>query len=486
MENNNFEKQVQETLAGLRIEPSEKTWVGIESRIGKKEPKRRILWFFMLGLLLLGGVGYLFLMDGKSNDKNISQVEKQETRTIIKKKIPDQESLSKSNPVIDPITQKETQVHPKTTDVSSESQSPVAESLTQSTTLQEKKKEEVKNIHRNEQVILAADKGVATIPQVLVKEANVPTEQKGTIESQLLTEDRSDSKNAVAIAQKGADTSSANLISETEQLTQKQPINPQEKEESVVQENNDPGKILKAVENKTTSSSRKRWEFGVTFSAAKAYTGDGLRLGFDLDKSNMAYDPQYSLDNAVSRPGPVVEQSPVGPATTPENSIGFKGGILLKKEISPKITFVTGLGYTYYTNTILVGSEVSTDFFNSAGLLSPYRNNFHFADLPLSAQFHVNRKHKIPLDLSVGVNISRLITSDAVQYKRGNYIVDNSLFHKTQFGFNAGVSAIFFEKLSVGPFYQYGLNSLAEGGIYGKKHLNFLGLKADFIFGKNK
>ena len=86
----------------------------------------------------------------------------------------------------------------------------------------------------------------------------------------------------------------------------------------------------------------------------------------------------------------------------------------------------------------------------------------------------------------MGVNISHLVASNAVQYESGFYELDNSIFTKTQLGFNAGFSATLFRNLSVGPFYQYGLNSLAKEGLYGKKHLNFLGLKADFILGKKK
>ena len=63
MEKNNFEKEVQEKMKELSIQPSEKAWEGIESRIGKKDSRRRILWFLLIGFFLLAGGVYMFVLN---------------------------------------------------------------------------------------------------------------------------------------------------------------------------------------------------------------------------------------------------------------------------------------------------------------------------------------------------------------------------------------------------------------------------------------
>ncbi len=470
MGKNNFEKQVQEKMAELNIQPSEKAWAGIESRIGKKSSRRKMLWFLLPGLFLLAGGAYLFLIGGKGNDQKISQLPKQNTETIIQKKAIDQRSSDDSIIATIPAELSESkQVSTRSTYKSAES---IYHSLD---TLRKNKKTNQMFLIGNEKMNSSAESQVLLVKsQDSATEINASAGQKEVSKIALVSNPDSIAESLAVLAQQKEDSSSGNKVFITESLTSNQETASEKKKEIVIKEN---GSLYKI---------HKKWKIGMTFSTAKAYIGDGIHLGSNQDKSFISFDPGFNYNSPASRPGISLGQASIGPASSPKNSIGFKAGIILKKEISAKTSFVTGLGYTYYTNTILIGNQSPEGNYSSVGMLSPYRNNFHFVDLPLSAQFHLNKKHKIPLDLSLGITLSQLISSDAVQYKQEFYEVDNSLFTKTQFGFNAGFSTTFFRNLSVGPFYHYGVNSLAKEGIYGKKHLNFLGIKADFIFQKNK
>lgn len=489
MKNNNFEKQVQETLADLKIQPSEKAWTGIESRIGKKDPSKRILWFLLIGLFLLAGGGYLFLMDGKGNEKEISQLPQQNTEKIIQKSATAQKSSSDPISKIPQIALNEKKQAPvQSKDITNDVQSNLINSTTDSQDKSSKKETIVKYPIEKEKVNQQGETSRSDIKQEEpIKETNALSRYNEI--SKIKTDPDTDSKteDAATFAQKESDSSSGNKVLKAETLTHKKDVNPETKKELVLKDSNDLNKVLKVGDNKNASSaSIKPWEMGATFSAARVYIGDGVQLGSDLDNINIVFDQDKMYSNELMQPGNSVAQVPIGPASSPENSYGFNAGIVFKKGISPKISFVTGLGYTYYTNSILIGNQLPGDKYSSAGMLSSYRNNVHFVNLPVSAQFHLNTNHKIPLDLSLGVKVSQLLASNAVQYKSGFYEVDNSIFTKTQFGFQAGFSATFFRNLSVGPFYRYGMNPLAKEGLYGKKHLNFLGLKADFIFRKNK
>jgi len=86
--------------------------------------------------------------------------------------------------------------------------------------------------------------------------------------------------------------------------------------------------------------------------------------------------------------------------------------------------------------------------------------------------------------------VSQLISSNALQYNQnsGWYYKDNTLFNKTQIGLNTALSASLFSRqknsVLIGPYFYYSASSLANEGLYNKKHFVFTGLRAEIIFGK--
>src|SRR5687767_10972187 len=64
MQEQNFEKQVQQTMEELSFVPSEPVWQKVESQIRGKKDKRRLI-FWVLPFILLGG-GYFIL--SRTND----------------------------------------------------------------------------------------------------------------------------------------------------------------------------------------------------------------------------------------------------------------------------------------------------------------------------------------------------------------------------------------------------------------------------------
>ncbi len=481
MEDNNFEKKIQEKLMDLQIQPSEKAWAGIESRIGKKDSSKRSFWFILIGLFLLAGGGYIFLLNGNGNGQ-VSRVTKRTAETILQKEVINQKELFHTIPEISQGVNKEKeQVFAKS---SARHNQDSSVSLTSNTYPQENFGGNLKNKiypRGNKKMFLPADK---PLDLVVSHETVAATD---TIIEFYESDKRRTIENSIAavIAETEEDPSAVNKILITDLLLQKQQSPNQTIEDKLLKEGPAIKKLPSAGGNKNKPSYSKNWEISITFSAAQAFLGKGLQLFSRQDDLNIAYDVP-GFNSSPGRPGNSIELTPVGHASSPENSVGFKAGITLNKNISPNFSLVTGLGYTYYTNSILIGNQLPAGNFSSAGMLSPYRNNFHFVDLPVSASFNLNKGHKIPLNLALGLNASQLITSDAVQYKNSMYEVDNSMFNKTQVGINAGFSATFFGNLSIGPFLHYGLNPLAKEGLYEKKYLSFLGLKAEYIFKKNK
>ena len=118
-----------------------------------------------------------------------------------------------------------------------------------------------------------------------------------------------------------------------------------------------------------------------------------------------------------------------------------------------------------------------------------HRNDFHFVEVPVSFKMETRQYKKLPVTWQVGAGFSRLISSNSLQYQQEMLFNDNSLFNKTQITLEGGVSAILFSKrsypVSIGPYVNYGINKLAGKGLYGNKHLGFIGIRTGILL-KNK
>ena len=80
MEQNNFEKHVQQKMDELKISPSESAWLNIEKRIAKDGKQRKIAFIlFFLALFLLSGGYWLF-----NSSKNIKKTQNNYSSQAIK------------------------------------------------------------------------------------------------------------------------------------------------------------------------------------------------------------------------------------------------------------------------------------------------------------------------------------------------------------------------------------------------------------------
>ncbi|MEO6843615.1 MAG: hypothetical protein ABI184_00505, partial [Ginsengibacter sp.] len=87
MEQNNFEKNVQQKLEELKIPPSDAVWDNVEKKIGKKKRDRRLIFIlFFLILFLLSGGYWLFHStrnDSELQNHQISNVGEKDNDSIL-------------------------------------------------------------------------------------------------------------------------------------------------------------------------------------------------------------------------------------------------------------------------------------------------------------------------------------------------------------------------------------------------------------------
>ena len=455
MQENEFEKQVQQKMDDLKLHPSGAVWQKIEVHIRKEKRRRWVL--ILLPVLLIGFLfgSYMLLKDDNSHP----ELQQQATKNPIEKNYPAKETTAKPDTVKN--------YHPA---------EEVKETDAQTATVK---------THRNQQI--------KTTPKLKISSDYIKTENV--------------EKDHPPAYKNGADTI-GNIVQHEKTGIDLQTV----QQEKIAEDQHKPDSILtetgksaehpitvtdkeKKAENviKTDSSAKDisvkkmepekkySWNWGFSFAGGRSSMANSF-LGY----GQQSYDAtQYSNANPGSFPGGYTS-NPYPSLINP--SIAFIAGISAERNISKKIIFTGGLLYKLFSTTNTVGID-SGNYFRINGPNRTYHNYYHYVDLPVGLKFQIFDFKKTRMYWNTGFSISWLIGSNALQYNGLTrlYYHDNSLFNKTQIGFNSGLDVGFLSKQKqsflIGPYFNYHITKIAREG-YNKHHFTFIGLRAQYLFRK--
>ena len=183
------------------------------------------------------------------------------------------------------------------------------------------------------------------------------------------------------------------------------------------------------------------------------------------------------------------------------SSFSFSAGADVRKNVTGRLDITAGLGYSYYSTAIYIGSKINAattlsrvneqvkvnDYFLASGINKErYTNQYHYIELPIGLDWKVLKKK--PLQWHSGVTISHLIATNALYYsnQQNVYYKDEGVFNKTQFSLFTDLSYRIIKlksgALYAGPQLQLGLSNLLKKEAYGTQHLFFAGLNTHFDF----
>ena len=509
MPENEFEKEVQQKMDGLKLKPSAEVWQHVADVIIKRKTDRRVVAFIFLALFLtVAGIliytshnenrGHLAnkILPGKANaitTDNVKNLNPQTTNNIENSK------LHRKDPVIDKanILQKNTGKtgianHQKTATelLSVKSASPIKERkiinensvAVKNTIYSSTKKIQYKG---KQQLSLKVTNGVAADDLKEIPVVNSSTEQ--TIVS---TTDSSE--NATGIKDIVMRPVIKNTIDSSESVSHITTL--------VIEENNKKNIIQKKSKQ---IKQNNNWQLGFNFSLGVTTTQNGYLgvIGAGNSDASKAYN---SADQVTSSPNngqasyTVYHPSKINPGA------GITAGIFMQKSISSKTIIVLGLNYKTYSSVMMVGYKVDSVLYGSnnatlnsaerifyrSGVDRKYKNHFHFIELPLAVHIKLTNKSKPAIYLNAGIAIAQLIGSNALQFDTasGKYYRNNNMLNKTQANISAGLLFALSRRAKnpflIGPDINIGLNKLAETGLYGNRRYSYFGCRLQKNMGK--
>ena len=437
---NEFEKQVREKMEALDVSPSAPVWQHVKKEIsGKKERRRFFFWILFAALLTVGG--YYLLTNGSGN-KRITKLENQ------------------------PGSQKPPSQHSKSNSLPPHSDIPVTEPAKDAIVDDEK----IRAVEKLIQSTMAVAKAMVEDAITSSKPANVapaPEEKNKPAVTQAETENTK-----MPDLSKDAD-SITNAVVKTENIRDSITNQPAEETDT-----------LKTVSPKERQKKLVVSVFGGVGSS-KAVSGFGL---FNAPAADFSSSPGNNSG------GPPVNSLPPAPEKA---GISFTAGVNFNKTLNDHFSVAAGLRYTYFSTRVQTGQAINRDttlylnsrpvrlenyYLNSSSPSQNYTNQFHFVGLPVTLNYRVSEK--FPLNISAGVSLQQLMTTNTLLYDYGLqfYYNDKQAFRKTQVFTSVGLSYSA-GSLNIGPYLNYGLSkTLKEAN--SKKHLFAAGLKAEFFFKK--
>lgn len=465
MKNEHFKNSMQEQLAGLRFEPSEKVWPQVKKQLEKEKRKRGIIFFWLMlaGLIISGGL-VTFI---NSSLKNKTIIRGTATKAVIKIK-----SKLLQNTANEKLSAEAADVNGRN-------------SFSKKTTVELNKQAEETTLSP-QKIIKIDDKTKAAVyPPSLTNdgEKNISLSRNKPVNNNEVKNFNDFKENNTA-----EETGITKIQSiDTGKLTKLT-----DKEDNVINRTADYSKDYQ-VSQKKKNKIKSPWIFSVAAALGESNIGNGFTLGINGNGEKAAYDYAASAINTPPQNG------------LPNMSSAFKKGLAfnvgfgLERKINKRFSFITGLNYSYLSSSFLTGQRLDSVIAVSQvrilyrpGLSAAYTNKFHFISIPVGIKTNLFVKNNFSADLNAGISLMHLLSTNALLYDTAAklYYYDKSIFNKTQLAINAGLQLNYKVKpgltIGAGPQFTHTITSLGNGYNYSNKYFKVWVLKAKVILNKKR
>ncbi len=496
---NEFEKQVQQKLEELQLQPSGEVWEEVEKRIQKERKRRRVIFWWLFPLLLLGGGAAVYLFNDKDEKLTITEQNANQQAT---------ENSDSDNGTKDKTSNNE--LTTTTTSTTKENNTPVPEQTT------DINKEKI--VAGKETVAVPAQSAAITVkPAGTSKKKNTgvknnrnrnseenmlmtivpPGKQKKELPVNETTEpaDKIPGSTEEIKAQPVADELKPAVISGNNSITADDKKDTAARVLPGIKKDPEAEVIPANEQTKKTKEKNSKWELGIHATTGLSGISEGISF----------FDAQKSAD-ALSSPGGSLNMAgPLAPVTAaaPQNSFYWQAGGYAKRKLSNKTAVSAGLDFSAYTTVRATGVFIETsrmvnnglsnftvaDYYYS-GTSSSYKNRYYFLQVPVSFHWQFNKGKKLPLEWQNGLSAGWMTSTNALVYSPASnvYFKDNSTFNKFQLAYQTGISTRFFSKakhpLTAGFIFNYHLSKLEKVKTADGNHLASFGLRLGWVLKK--
>jgi hypothetical protein len=499
---NEFEKKVHQKMEEFKLRPDPAVWEQVKERIHKERKRRFIFWWFLVPLLLAGGIGGGVWLNRNKNDKNknnnyktasvktetipgnskstlssTSVITAADSQQMNNNKLSLPDHITTNNSIETPVTNKENSIsqHKEITAYTAEKAaitSPGVSAFSAKNSAVKKKEKKNTQIIKEEITTLSP--------------ANNPNEA-------IITSINTDPVKEVPEKSVTADAPPIAKITATAPVTISTgpaPDTAAKKITTVLQPD-----TVAAIAAPIKLKNNRKWQWGISAGGGRSATVSPIISG--SQKSALRADVQGA-------PSPLLS-----PYASTNNSLtninygaSFQAGVFAQKQLAKRWQLQVGAGYTYLSTRKNIGrrvdrvTNISNLFSNGvvdnyytpgdASAMNAYRNQYHFVYLSADISWRIINGKKFKLDWKSGIQYSRLIGSTMLHYDYNlpGYYKDNSLLEKNQVFLSTGLSLPVTKRLIINPFVSYSPIQVLKKTAAENIHYSNFGIRIQFLLKK--
>lgn len=480
MQDNAFDKGVQDKMGEFRLTPSAPVWPEVERRIRERRKRRILIFWFCLAGLLLTGAGAWWLLSEKAINHSLPVADNHNISVQLK---PDTAAVAR-------ITSNQLSDSPRKIDPNTTNTTPAENATTLAGGPKDPSNGKNNFINKSHQQ-------VKTVNPAPLKKRNLLPVNPGQEKPQVTAGNGKKSKRAIAMNKK---TTIANrepeapvytvstekekradareLTTDTKTTVPPAAIPATETVQVITQKKVDTASLAKTDEAKPAppvAKSKKgqhKWQTGFVLAFGEAKLTEA-RFSLFSEKSFDALQSGVSTGNGNFSSQSFADSLPLkGPA--------FHAGVFAKRKLGKKTAFSAGLNVAFYSGKQRVGVFVDsvrqlTTFFNTrtaggfyrSGSSNWFTNRYYYLQLPLLFHWQLNKGNKLPpLEWENGLVPSWLSGSRALVYDPASAIFfqDKTVYNRFSLVYQTGLTATVARRsrhpLTAGLYYNYHFSKL--------------------------
>lgn len=463
MQENEFEKKLQQKLEMLQVQPAAEVWQKVKTEVAQKKKKRRFAFFFLLAFMLSAGALVTTLLVNKP--------------AVVK-------NVMASTAVDD-------NRHDANNDNTATNQAANADKKTVSTT--ESSKEEIYSTLQKNSTNTTGENTVAVNALAVRKPIRATTKATLGVETTAPAVEEDESNTVASNFNKENNNSSAmedgvlavndNISNSLAPLVETKDADtaivvPVEKKQPDVTAKQEPEQKV-AIAKKEQNGKRGKWGIAFTMAGGVNYAGS----------SNQAKSLSQDYNGGTTGNGtgtPTAGGNDYSPSPL-EHGSALAAGIHVYRELSSTVKLMMGLQYNYSTLSLKTGNRLDTavrqlEIYRVGSTVS-YTNRYHYITIPLSLSAKLFTAGSRDIVLEAGAGISHLVATNALSYNytQGRYYSGVNDLNKTIWSLSAFAAINLAGKnkpaFYIGPQINYAITPMAAAGLHEGRRATFIGIK---------
>ena len=476
MQENEFEKKLQQKLEMLQVQPAAEVWLKVKSQVAQKKKKRRFAFFFLLAFMLCaGGLVTNMLLNKPVNDSSAGNAKIAGDEM----EIPADKDLNETKPAANSEANKDVQ---KAT--ASEKKSALAAAIEDATgntipannktigleTNNNKNSSAVrKPIKRNTK---AQFKVAAITPQVDEDETEIAQsnyEKKASSQATTTVKTVEKEEGEVAVA----DSEGIKEITVTD-------LNAEEKTKQDLKKESEPEKAAVITKENKKKSNDRKWGIGFSFAAGINKVGSS-----SMSKSFSQEDYNGGVSGNPNTPTAGLNSSSVSPM---QPGYAFATGIQVYRKLGNSLKLTMGLQYNYSSLLSKTGKRLDTtaavrfEMYQTGSSVN-YTNRYHYLTIPVSLSARLFSIGNREIWMDAGASLSQLVGTNALSFNSAQerYFTGVHDLNNTVLSLSAALAINLANSnkpaFYIGPQVNYALTSMAAGGLHQGMHPLFVGIR---------